>query len=432
MVLIIPLILLGSGALAQSGTSIVPQPAPDGIRWDVRAPYDGATLIVVGPDGQVTTETFAAGEPLLFSLQDGEYADGAYQYELRLNGLRGEDDQLLPVVAGDFTVQDGAILSGGTEEAEEAGLAGAKPLDVVYNDDLIVESSLCVGFDCVNGEVFGFDTFRLKENNLRIHFDDTSTAGAFPRNDWRIIANDSANGGASYLAIEDATAGRVPLRIDAGAPAHALRISSTGRVGIGTSIPLTRLHLRDGDTPAIRLDQDSTLGYPAQIWDVAGNNLNFAVRDVTNGVLLPLRIEPGTPNNALTLKANGNVGLGTWAPGFPLEIETNGSDAALVADRTDGATAIVRAGENAVEIGSLSNHPLRLVVNGTPVAELDADGNLTLAGGVNADSTLSGGAESDALAARIRELEAQNAELERRLSELETLLRRPAESRTSR
>jgi hypothetical protein len=46
--------------------------------------------------------------------------------------------------------------------------------DFVINDDMIIIGSLCVGFDCVNGEVFSFDTIRLKENNLRIKFDDTS------------------------------------------------------------------------------------------------------------------------------------------------------------------------------------------------------------------------------------------------------------------
>ncbi len=39
--------------------------------------------------------------------------------------------------------------------------------DQVILDDLIVDGSACIGFDCVNGESFGFDTLRLKENNLR-------------------------------------------------------------------------------------------------------------------------------------------------------------------------------------------------------------------------------------------------------------------------
>ncbi len=40
--------------------------------------------------------------------------------------------------------------------------------DQVILDDLIVDGSLFVGFDCFNGESFGFDTIRLKENNTRI------------------------------------------------------------------------------------------------------------------------------------------------------------------------------------------------------------------------------------------------------------------------
>ena len=52
--------------------------------------------------------------------------------------------------------------------------------DIQHLDDVIIGFSLCVGNDCVNGESFGFDTMRLKENNLRIHFDDTSTSASFP------------------------------------------------------------------------------------------------------------------------------------------------------------------------------------------------------------------------------------------------------------
>ena len=66
--------------------------------------------------------------------------------------------------------------------------------DEVITQDLIVDGSACIGQDCVNGESFGFDTIRLKENNLRIKFDDTSVAASFPRTDWQLTANASANG----------------------------------------------------------------------------------------------------------------------------------------------------------------------------------------------------------------------------------------------
>jgi hypothetical protein len=124
--------------------------------------------------------------------------------------------------------------------------------DIVHADDVIAQFSMCIGNDCVNGENFGFDTLRLKENNLQIHFDDTSASASFPLNDWRIVANDTANGGASYLAFEDSTAGRQVFRVEAGARSNALYVDSGGDVGIGTSAPVAALHAKTGNTPATR------------------------------------------------------------------------------------------------------------------------------------------------------------------------------------
>ena len=67
---------------------------------------------------------------------------------------------------------------------------------------------------------FGSDTIVLKENNLRIFFDDTSVISGFPANDWRLIANDTASGGSNFFAIEDSTAGRQVFRVSAGARAN--------------------------------------------------------------------------------------------------------------------------------------------------------------------------------------------------------------------
>ena len=196
--------------------------------------------------------------------------------------------------------------------------------DQVFNDDLIVVGSACVGQDCVNNENFGFDTERLKENNLRIHFDDTSSTGSFPSNDWRITINDSANGGASYFAIEDATAGNIPFRVAAGAGANALVVSSSsGNVGFGTATPVLDLHVASGNTPAMRLEQNGSSGFTSQTWDLAGNEANFFVRDVTNGSKLPFKIVPNAPTNSLVIAAtSGNIGLGTQSPDSKLQVES--------------------------------------------------------------------------------------------------------------
>src|ERR1700709_1570183 len=88
----------------------------------------------------------------------------------------------------------GATLIGGS-------IAAA---DQVIPDDLIVQGSLCVGFDCQNNMNFGSDTIVLRENQLRIFFQDTSI-GSFPTNDWRLLANGAETG--NFFSLQDEGAG---------------------------------------------------------------------------------------------------------------------------------------------------------------------------------------------------------------------------------
>jgi hypothetical protein len=199
--------------------------------------------------------------------------------------------------------------------------------DFVIADDLIVQGSACVGLDCVNGEVFGFDTIRMKENNTRLQYDDTSTSAGFPTNNWQIRANDSASGGGSFLGIVDqgstgnSETGTIIARFDAGAPANSLRVSSGGNVGIGTATPVLDVHANTTDTPAIRLEQNNSGGFTAQTWDIGANEANFFVRDVTSGSRLSFRIRPGAPTSSLDILANGNVGIGTSAAKTRLDVK---------------------------------------------------------------------------------------------------------------
>src|SRR2546421_7343111 len=197
-------------------------------------------------------------------------------------------------------------------------LSGKAAADFVIADDLIVQGSACVGLDCVNNEPFGFDTIKLKENNLRILFMDTSVA-PFPSNDWQLTANDSASGGANKFSIEDITGAKVPFTVTAGAPTNSMFVASTGRLGLRTSTPALDVHIATGNTPAHRLEQNASSGFPAQTWDVAGNEANFFVRDVTGGSRLPFRIRPGAPTSSIDINASGNVGIGTASPEMRLD-----------------------------------------------------------------------------------------------------------------
>lgn len=352
--------------------------AGSGVRWDVAGPYSSATLTIAAPDGRVFRKEFRAGSAPEFSAMDknGErLPDGVYTYELRLSPVlsaagkerlaaaRGKDDDAEEVRAtrkrevppamvqsGSFSISNGAVIVAGSAEEGQGRMSKstAQPLpalsarstatktqqhhplmiaspDDVIPDDLIVQGSACVGLDCVNGEVFGFDTIRLKENNTRLQFEDTSAAG-FPLNNWQIRANSSAAGGASFLAFVDQGAagnsetGTIVFEVDAGAPANSMKVASSGKVGLRTATPVLDVHANTSDTPAIRLEQNNSGGFTAQTWDIAGNEANFFVRDVTSGSRLPFRIRPGAPTSSIDISADGDTGVGTGSPAQRLHV----------------------------------------------------------------------------------------------------------------
>ena len=188
-------------------------------------------------------------------------------------------------------------------------------------ENLTVSGSLGIGNDMPSGYSFGFATLAMTENNLRILFTDNSSTSSFPANDWQITINDSENGGDNYFRVNDITAGTSPFTIQSEAGNHALFVSrSGGNIGLGTATPVVELHIADGDSPTMRLEQNGSSGFTPQIWDVAGNETNFFIRDVTNGSKLPFKIKPGCPTNSLFMAANGNVGLGTANPQHKLEV----------------------------------------------------------------------------------------------------------------
>lgn len=182
--------------------------------------------------------------------------------------------------------------------------------DQVIQDDSVVVGSGCFGLGCVDGEAFYFDTLRLKENNLRIKFQDTSSGASFPSNDWQITINDSSNGGLNRFSIDDVDGGTTPFTIEAEAPDASIYIDSSGLLGLGTSTPLLKIHLLSGDSPAQRFEQNISGGFTAQTWDVGGNETNFFIRDVTNNSTLPFRLFPSAPSNSLTISASGSIVLG--------------------------------------------------------------------------------------------------------------------------
>lgn len=373
------------------------------VRFDVAAPHAAVTLTVIGPDGFAFTKEFKSGNApeLKLATEKGErLSDGQYTWELRVSPIISDETKkalkdarekgngaevqrelrkrgALPsqslVQSGGFAILNGSvILPGAVEEKGGQARAVQQPVaptttapvttaavykgrtgykiqrnhprllmfDFVIADDLIVQGSGCFGLDCVDGENFGFDTIRVKENNTRIQFDDTSSSAGFPNNNWQIRANDSGSGGTNFLGFVDQGAtgnsetGTIVFAVNSGASANSIRVGSNSKVGLRTATPVLDMHANTTDTPAIRLEQNNSGGFTAQTWDVAGNEANFFVRDVTSGSRLPLRIRPGAPTSSIDIAASGAVGVGTASPTTRLDVRSVDTATAAAANVT--------------------------------------------------------------------------------------------------
>jgi hypothetical protein len=390
------------------------------VRFDVAAPHSAVTLTVLAPDGQTFTKEFQHGSSPEFRLTQSKgesLPDGQYIYELRVTPIfaagvrealkaaraKGNDAEVqremrrrgtLPsqpqVQSGSFLVVNGSVVPPGATEQRGVrrqamtGQPAAAPVVApvaapvisggridykvrrhhprffmfvqVIPDDLVVQGSGCFGFDCVSTESFGTDTVRLKENNTRLQFDDTSTSAGFASNNWQIRANDQPSGGASFLGIVDqgtggaGETGTIVFAVNAGAPANSIRVSNIGKVGFRTATPGLDMHANTNDTPAIRLEQNNTGGFTAQTWDIGANEANFFVRDLTGGSRLPFRIRPGAPTSSLDISADGDIGIGTASPAKKLHL--SGTNSQVFVERpanTAGNYALINFGTNGAE-----------------------------------------------------------------------------------
>lgn len=367
---VLALSVLAAMSLSANGTEVASNATfeSDAIYLDTGVSHGGGILKVAGPGGFLFEQKVAAGSTAIIEmnvLKGLAAEDGSYSYELVLSpalsstqkemladlrelgeesmveDMRKEGSLPAPISAstGSFSIDQGELVSPYLEETQSksdqatTGFSDVGVKDFPINDDLIVDGSACIGFDCVNGESFGFDTIRLKENNLRIKAQDTSV-GAFPTTDWQLTFNESASGGQGKFSVDDITGGRTPFTLEANAPSHSLYVDDGGRVGFGTSIPVVDLHVKDGDTPTLRLEQDGSSGFAPQTWDVAGNETSFFIRDASNGSTLPFRIRPAAPSNSLVIDPDGDIGVNTLSPG---DLSINGENAVMHVRTTDAA-----------------------------------------------------------------------------------------------
>ena len=340
-----------------TGSSLSFDPLVDAERW---------SLTVVGRG--VVLQASAEGRPPVLLLEDRDgrqLPDGQYQFELRAHSASEtkvesehggpEGNRVGHRQTGTFVVQDGQRLdtfsgelteTGGrqTENAAVDRAGTADGLQTKSSPAVLKLGDACIGANCGTGDgspypsSVDFGYLKLRAIRTGIVFADQSSANGLCATegcrDWQISANSGplkadyfavfdlgTNGGIlGGAAFEDSpTVSSVPFRLDAGAPTDALRVATSGNVGMGTATPVEELEISSGD-PTIRLSD--TAGFRVEPSNNAPSGGQFDIVS-TEGGANPVRhffVERGAPDDQLMLTSSG-IGIGTATPSATLEIE---------------------------------------------------------------------------------------------------------------
>ena len=175
------------------------------------------------------------------------------------------------------------------------------------------------------------------------------------------------------------------------ASSSILHVDTTnGRVGVGTAAPGSRLHVA-GAGANITLDADDAgvsafnlqrAGATAALFGLASGAGVLAPGSVANDLIIRannqniLFTTDGGTTTAMALASNGNVGIGTTAPGTKLQVAGN----ALFKNVTDSTTAFQIQNTVGTGLFVVDTTNMKVIIAGN----LDVTGNLTVAGTVTA------------------------------------------------
>lgn len=253
--------------------------------------------------------------------------------------------------------------------------------DQIIEANTIIDGSLAVGMDAVNGESFGFNTLILKENNLRILFDDSDEAGdGMPYHDWKIEANESANGGTNHFAIVNETTTNVPFKIMGGAPNNAFRINADGNIGIGTADASSKLTVNGS------IKADAFIGDGSGLTGITGgtggirNNDNTTIEADTNNDNIGEISFTTNGINRMTITNDGRVGIGTAAPSSELEVKGEATFQVLNVSKSISANSFsykiteTNSSEDAVTIDVTNKSIIRLKYTRDAIYDPNATG----------------------------------------------------------
>lgn len=319
------------------------------ITWDVATNYTQAIVTVSG-DGHRLSRRFTAGDAITFPLLDERglaLPDGAYGYELRLlsgeqstDGLDGDlgtNRRRELVASGRFEIAGGSVRS--LRESEDGGVGSPSAPEAPHHvaSATTMTGRLCLGnTDCASGYT-PTDSIEIVDSGIpEITFRNDMDN---PSRYWEIEATNSS------IHFTDVLSGNFNvLTIEEGSPSNSLHIDSEfslGKVGLGTALPATGLHLA-GDTD-ITLEEPGVATWRVGTQSDVGDVQFELVDDGAGGSVLDILV---LENNFATTPSGTGVGIYAGNPDASLHVGSPGlglgggdGSAQIMIEETNGTTA---------------------------------------------------------------------------------------------
>ena len=181
-------------------------------------------------------------------------------------------------------------------------------------------------------------------------------------------------------------------------------LANNGNMGIGNAAPSDKLsingttYLGGAVSSAINLTANTTGVYHTGTVNAASHTVGTAFTanaTMTNTVSLVVSTNTATIGTGTYFVSNGNVGIGTSSPSYPLDVQRSIASGVAISrvynpDNTGGAALYVQSQAStnyigllgasdsggSIRVGSYSNHPVWLISNNTTRATIDTSGNV--------------------------------------------------------